>query len=104
MYILLNLHTHGISNTRILRVLIESPIDTFLYYKWDYCGLGEHHAPMDLKSIRVLLNPDLTPNKWYNILHEIGHELPPPILPDGRPIEPKMLERLFAKELIRLFA
>jgi len=101
LYILLNLHTHGIINTRILRVLIESPIDTFLYYKWDYCGLGEHHAPMDLKSIRVLLNPDLTPNKWYNILHEIGNELPPPILPDGRPVEPQMLERLFAKELIR---
>ena len=56
---------------------------------------------MDLKSIRVLLNPDLTPNKWYNILHEIGCEIPPPILPNGKPIEKHLLEKLFARELVR---
>lgn len=57
---------------------------------------------MELAFLKSVLNPDLVPNKWYNIVPELPEPLPPPLDPRTlKPIDPSMLERLFAKELIR---
>jgi tryptophan synthase beta chain len=51
---------------------------------------------------KILLNEDFIPKYWYNILPDLPKPLPPPIDPlTKKPIDPKDLERIFAKELIR---
>jgi hypothetical protein len=42
------------------------------------------------------------PHAWYNIQADLPEPLPPPLDPTTlKPIDPKLLERIFAKELIR---
>ena len=51
---------------------------------------------------RIILPPEETPNKWYNILPDLPKPLPPPIDPETKaPIKPEKLEAIFPKELIR---
>jgi tryptophan synthase beta chain len=48
------------------------------------------------------LDPDEMPTAWYNIQADLPEPLPPPLDPTTmEPIDPKLLERIFAKELIR---
>jgi len=50
----------------------------------------------------VMLDPDEIPTAWYNIQADLPEPLPPPLDPTTlKPIDPKLLERIFAKELIR---
>lgn len=50
----------------------------------------------------VMLDPDEIPTAWYNIQTDLPEPLPPPLDPTTlKPIDPKLLERIFAKELIR---
>jgi len=57
---------------------------------------------MELKQLKSILNPELLPNKWYNIVPELPEPPPPPLDPQTlKPISISKLERLFAKELIR---
>ncbi len=57
---------------------------------------------MDITRLRIHLNPDLLPEKWYNILPDLPEPVPPPLDPStGKPVQPAALERLFAKELVR---
>ena len=57
---------------------------------------------MELKQLKSILNPELLPNKWYNIVPELPEPPPPPLDPQTlKPISIPKLERLFAKELIR---
>ncbi len=50
----------------------------------------------------IPLNPDEIPTSWYNIQADLPEPLPPPLDPTTlEPIDPKLLERIFAKELIR---
>ncbi|MBS7607837.1 TrpB-like pyridoxal phosphate-dependent enzyme [Candidatus Bathyarchaeota archaeon] len=50
----------------------------------------------------IFLNPDEIPTAWYNIQADLPEPLPPPLDPTTlEPIDPKLLERIFAKELIR---
>ncbi|MCS4540991.1 MAG: TrpB-like pyridoxal phosphate-dependent enzyme [Euryarchaeota archaeon] len=52
--------------------------------------------------IKVLLDEDEIPKQWYNIQPDLPKPLPPPINPATKePIDPKALERVFAKELVR---
>ncbi|MBS7636602.1 TrpB-like pyridoxal phosphate-dependent enzyme [Candidatus Bathyarchaeota archaeon] len=45
---------------------------------------------------------DEIPTAWYNIQADLPEPLPPPLDPTTlKPIDPKLLERIFAKELIR---
>jgi len=54
------------------------------------------------KQYFVSLNPDEMPTSWYNIQADLPEPLPPPLDPTTlQPINPKLLERIFAKELIR---
>jgi tryptophan synthase beta chain len=48
------------------------------------------------------LDADEIPTSWYNIQADLPERLPPPLDPTTlKPIDPKLLERIFAKELIR---
>src|SRR5438309_59498 len=51
---------------------------------------------------RIVLPSADTPTDYYNIQADLGERLPPPLDPQTRqPANPAMLERIFAKELIR---
>jgi len=48
------------------------------------------------------LSPEEMPKSWYNIQADFPEPLPPPLDPTTqKPISPQLLERIFAKELIR---
>jgi len=50
----------------------------------------------------VLLPPDEIPTSWYNIQADLPEPLAPPLDPKTlEPVNPTMLERIFAKELVR---
>jgi tryptophan synthase beta chain len=54
------------------------------------------------KECFIPLNPDEIPEQWYNIQADLPEPLPPPLDPTTmQPISPQVLERIFAKELIR---
>ncbi|MEM3577225.1 MAG: TrpB-like pyridoxal phosphate-dependent enzyme [Candidatus Bathyarchaeia archaeon] len=54
------------------------------------------------KECFISLSPDEIPEKWYNIQADLPEPLPPPLDPTTmQPISPQVLERIFAKELIR---
>ncbi len=51
---------------------------------------------------KYILDENELPKQWYNILPDLPEPLPPPINPaTGKPLEPKDLEPIFPKELIR---
>jgi len=53
-------------------------------------------------STKVVLDKEQIPKYWYNIVPDLPEQLPPPINPATRePVNPKDLETIFAKELIR---
>lgn len=50
----------------------------------------------------ITLNPDEIPTSYYNIQSDLPEPLPPPLDPSTlKPINPSLLERIFAKELIK---
>jgi tryptophan synthase beta chain len=56
----------------------------------------------NLKEAFISLNPEEIPQCWYNIQADLPEQLPPPLDPTTmQPISPQILERIFAKELIR---
>ena len=66
-----------------------------------YIGEGKM-TQKDRKEDFVTLEPDEMPTSWYNIQADLPEPLPPPLDPTTlKPISPQLLERIFAKELIR---
>ncbi len=62
------------------------------------------HAPMvspSTKGLRAPQDEGTLPTHWLNILPYLPSPLPPPLKPDGTPVNPKELEAIFAKELVR---
>lgn len=54
------------------------------------------------KEYFTTLSPDEMPTSWYNIQADLLEPAPPPLDPTTlKPINPELLERIFAKELIR---
>ena len=50
----------------------------------------------------IQLNPDEIPTSWYNIQADLPEPLPPPLDPStSKPVRPALLERIFARELIK---
>jgi tryptophan synthase beta chain len=59
-------------------------------------------ALKDKKEYITNLDPDNIPTSWYNIQADLPEPLPPPLDPTtSKPINPGMLERIFAKELVK---
>ncbi len=59
---------------------------------------GTEQIPLD----RVQLSADLLPRNYYNIQADLREPLPPLLDPKTlQPVNPALLERLFAKELVR---
>jgi len=59
-----------------------------------------HHTKSNENFIQ--LKPEEIPTKWYNIQADLPEPLPPPLDPTTlKPISPQLLERIFAKELIK---
>jgi len=55
-----------------------------------------------LPENRVNLPQDEIPTRYYNIQADLREPLPPPLDPKTKqPVNPALLERLFAKELVR---
>ncbi len=55
-----------------------------------------------MKESFTYLDADEIPTSWYNIQADLPEPLPPPLDPTTlKPVEPRVLERIFAKELIR---
>ncbi len=53
------------------------------------------------KGLRAPQDEGTLPTHWLNILPYLPSPLPPPLKPDGTPVNPKELEAIFAKELVR---
>ena len=54
------------------------------------------------ESMKILLDPEEMPKYWYNILAEVGDELPPYLDPDTKqPVPREAFEALFPKECVR---
>jgi len=50
----------------------------------------------------IQLKPEEIPTKWYNIQADLPDPLPPPLDPTTlKPISPQLLEKIFARELIK---
>ena len=50
----------------------------------------------------IQLKPEEIPTEWYNIQADLPEPLPPPLDPTTlKPISPQLLERIFAKELLK---
>jgi tryptophan synthase beta chain len=50
--------------------------------------------------IKVVLDENEMPRKWYNIAADYKHPVPPPVGPDGKPIGPEALAPVFPMNLI----
>lgn len=51
---------------------------------------------------RFDLSPNDVPTSWYNILPDLPEPVPPPLDPKtGKPVDPNVLTRLFAKALVQ---
>jgi tryptophan synthase beta chain len=63
-----------------------------------YLGEGK----MTQKDNFIILDPDEMPTSWYNIQADLPESLPPPLDPTTlKPINPELLQRIFAKELVK---
>lgn len=53
-----------------------------------------------MTAIKIHLDEKDIPRQWYNLAADLPSPLRPPLLPDGKPITPEMLEPVFPKNLI----
>ncbi len=49
---------------------------------------------------RYQLSEDQIPQQWYNIAADLPTPMPPPLAPDGSPLQPEMMTPIFPMELI----
>ncbi len=53
-----------------------------------------------MKEVKIYLNESEMPKKWYNLMADLPGPMHPPLGPDGKPISPDMLSRVFPMNLI----
>jgi tryptophan synthase beta chain len=50
--------------------------------------------------MKILLNEEDIPRQWYNLAADLPTPLQPPLGPDGKPVDPQMLAKVFPLNLI----
>ena len=53
-----------------------------------------------MKNIKIALSEKDMPKQWYNLAADLPTPMQPPLGPDGQPISPAMLEKVFPMNLI----
>ncbi len=53
-----------------------------------------------MENLKILLNEKDIPKQWYNLAADLPTPMQPPLGPDGNPISPDMLEKVFPMNLI----
>ncbi len=53
-----------------------------------------------MDQIKIFLDEKDMPRQWYNLAADLPTPMLPPLLPDGKPLEPAMLEAVFPRNLI----
>ncbi|MCX7661673.1 MAG: TrpB-like pyridoxal phosphate-dependent enzyme, partial [Candidatus Omnitrophica bacterium] len=53
-----------------------------------------------MEEVKVILKESQIPRQWYNLAGDIPYKPAPPILPDGKPVTPDMLSRIFPMNLV----
>ena len=53
-----------------------------------------------MKNIKITLTEKDMPKQWYNLAADLPTPMQPPLGPDGNPISPDMLEKVFPMNLI----
>jgi len=53
-----------------------------------------------VKNIKITLTEKDMPRQWYNMAADLPTPMQPPLGPDGKPISPDMLEKVFPMNLI----
>ena len=51
-------------------------------------------------NTKFLLDEKDMPRQWYNLAADLKHPVPPPLGPDGKPVSPDMLAKVFPMNLI----
>ncbi len=51
--------------------------------------------------MKVFLDDEEIPKKWYNVLPDLPEPLPPPLDKNGNPVSPDDLKAIFAEELVK---
>jgi tryptophan synthase beta chain len=67
-----------------------------------YLGGNNMSSQNRMQEYFVHLSPDEIPTSWYNIQADLPEPLPPPLDPStGKPVNQALLEKIFARELVR---
>jgi tryptophan synthase beta chain len=53
-----------------------------------------------MKEIKIILKEKDLPRKWYNLAADLPGPIEPPLGPDGKPLNPKMLAKVFPLNII----
>lgn len=49
---------------------------------------------------KFMLEENEIPRKWYNLAADLPHPLPPPLGPDGKPVTPELMGKVFPMNLL----
>ena len=53
-----------------------------------------------MNSIKIMLEEKKMPTHWYNLAADLPNPPQPPLGPDGNPVSPQMLAKIFPMNLI----
>ncbi|HOE69304.1 MAG TPA: TrpB-like pyridoxal phosphate-dependent enzyme [Candidatus Omnitrophota bacterium] len=53
-----------------------------------------------MKAVKITLDEKKMPKAWYNLAADLPNPMQPPLGPDGNPVSPQMLEKIFPANLI----
>jgi len=85
-----------------LKFLIYKLLSNKVSSKQYICKIDNATKATKMEEVKVLLDQDEMPRKWYNILPDLPEPLPPPLNPATKePIKPEELAPIFPMSLIK---